>query len=706
MLNHQAFAFWTYLNPKPAPGDIIDVDFVDNQNGFILTDAGIVLKTTDGGEDWTILNNPNAQTGVFDIDFINPQWGWILCGNDPNNRDVQFIDYTRDGGNSWDTYSVGSEETPAMLNCIEYRDDIRGWAGGETVADGNLRYAIFRFVNGDSWEPMILPQGRETRLNDIFFQSNNFGWVVGDNGYSAYTMDGGREWFLSDPVTNDHLYSVHFSGPMDGWAVGGGFDRGVILRSTDAGESWSVSRELLHSSRMCGVYATDSQHAIAITEGLGLNPGQIYSTSDGENWALTFEFLESQILLCMSNIEQNIWLGGLNGSIFASGDHVNWRSLGLNWFRGDCYDIYSFGQFAFVGGDHGELYRSMNSGRTWEQLETGSDWRILNLHFDRIQTGFITGANSTELYTEDGGESWEEVDISDVDVNLITINENFGYATHGQFVAVTRDNGRNWESSEVIRGDIPASALSVPTQDIAYVASAGDTLRRTVNAGESWHPVRGLMGESFGVCFIDANTGWAIAPSRGQGIRLYKTENGGSDWESGFRFTLAPGGVLFTDEENGWIWENPGKIYHTEDGGDTWEDTYLRVNRIIRSLYSDNNDRLWICGDDGLIAVWNRFEVSAPIFSEPTPTGFVLTSLYPNPTNSALNLNISITKPGDYQITLLDLTGRQITTSHKIFPTGGTHPVSMHLTGLPAGAYWVNVSDGVNWRGRSVVLVK
>ena len=710
LLSQRAYPAWTILNPQPTAGDIIDIEFVDDSNGFLVTDGGILMKTTDGGENWTNLNNPNADTGVWDIDFINPNWGWVLCGNDPDNRGVQFIDYTRDAGDNWETYSVGSDETPATLNCLEFFDGLNGWAGGVTSLDGNLRYVIFRFIDGDTWEPIILPEGRGgTSLNEIFFLNRNFGWVVGDNGYTAYTTDGGREWLLSDPVTDDHLYGVHFSGPMDGWAVGGGFERGVILRSTDAGESWNVQRGNPIPTRLRAVHAYDTRSAIAISEGMEFNmamvPAMIFSTSDAENWSLSSS-IYGPVLQCMSNIERNVWIGGSNGYIAASANGIDWHRLSEFFGGGDFYDIWVLNRFSYVGGDQGALYRTINSGQRWDGIETGSDWRIMNLHFTSPFEGYITGANSTELFTENMGESWEEVEISGVDVNLITFTDEFGYATHGQSVAVTRDNGQNWESSEVIRGEIPASALSVPTRDIAYVASAGDTLRRSFNGGVSWEPVHGLMGESFGVSFVDANTGWAIAPTRGQGIRLFKTTDGGESWDSGYRFELAPGGVLFADENNGWIWENPGRVLHTDNGGQTWEDSNLRVNRIIRSLTAESSDRLWICGEDGLIAIWNRFELSTPVFTPQTPTGFTITPLYPNPTNSAVNMSISITRPGDYNIKLLDLTGRTLKNSQMSFSSGGTYPISVHLNGMAAGVYWVGVGDGELNLTRKVVLVR
>ena len=704
-MSQQASAAWTILNPQPVAGDIIKVDFIDNENGFILTDGGIVMKTVDGGADWIEMNNPSAITGVFDIDFITPEVGWVLCGNDPDDRNLQFIDFTSNGGIVWDTYSVGNDETPAMLNCLKFLNDMHGWVGGETIFEGNSRFVIFRFVNGDFWETTILPEGPGSRLNDIFFLNGSLGWVVGESGYSAYTMNGGQEWFISDLVTNDNLYSVHFSDTMDGWAVGGGFNRGVILRSNDGGESWSILENHPVPSRLRGVFAIDSRRAYAISEGTDRFAGQVFFTSDAENWSQTAAF-QDKLLLCMSNIEHNIWMGANNGYLATSADGVNWNELFETIYARDFYDIQFFGQIGYVSGDLGRMYKSFDSGQTWNRVETGANWRILNMHFNNPSEGFITGANSTERYTEDGGESWEEVNISDVDVNLIAFNGGYGYATHEQSIAVTHDSGQNWASSEVILGGVPASAISVPDVDIAYIASAGDTLRRTLDGGENWEAVRGLMGESFGVSFINAETGWAIAPTQGRGIRLFKTTDSGDSWTSGYRFELAPGGVLFTDEDNGWIWENPGHILCTENGGQTWEDSYLRVNRIIRSLYAESYQRLWICGDDGLIATWSRNEVSVPIFPETQPTGFTITPLYPNPTNSTVNLSISITRPGDYNIILLDLTGRTLKTSQMSFSAGGIYPVSMDLDGLAAGVYWVGFGDGGVGVGRMVVLVR
>ena len=66
-----AGATWTFLQKKNTYSKktaFRAVHFIDNQNGFITGEHGLLWKTTDGGEHWTVGNNlPDIEFQGLDV---------------------------------------------------------------------------------------------------------------------------------------------------------------------------------------------------------------------------------------------------------------------------------------------------------------------------------------------------------------------------------------------------------------------------------------------------------------------------------------------------------------------------------------------------------------------------------------------------------------------------------------------------------------
>lgn len=108
------------------------------------------------------------------------------------------------------------------------------------------------------------------------------------------------------------------------------------------------------------------------------------------------------------------------------------------------------------------------------------------------------------------------------------------------------------------------------------------TIMKTVDGGENWAEQEvGVCEELRGVCFVDANNGWAV----GANGTILHTSNGGDTWtQQTVATTDEFRGVVFTDVNNGWAtsievvhydsndepdgWR--GSIWHTSDGGQNW----------------------------------------------------------------------------------------------------------------------------------------
>ncbi len=59
---------WFLQSPSPTIQELRDVFFIDTLNGWGVGDAGVIIKTSDGGENWSLLNS-NSNSTLSSINF-------------------------------------------------------------------------------------------------------------------------------------------------------------------------------------------------------------------------------------------------------------------------------------------------------------------------------------------------------------------------------------------------------------------------------------------------------------------------------------------------------------------------------------------------------------------------------------------------------------------------------------------------------------
>ena len=217
---------------------------------------------------------------------------------------------------------------------------------------------------------------------------------------------------------------------------------------------------------------------------------------------------------------------------------------------------------------------------------------------------FIVGARGKVLLTEDGGRTFERIDIgTDGGVFGIRMADDQNGYLCGQdgLIMRTRDGGRHWEKINS-RTSLYIFSLSTPDRLNAYFVGDRSLVLSTSDGGESFvkRQLQKLFPEElrdyalpyeepvlYGVDFVDAKNGW-IAGELG---RLWMTANGGQSWTeqqgsllSQWKRPLGPSddprladfllptlfSVSFRDRNNGAACGLEGWVIQTSDGGKTW----------------------------------------------------------------------------------------------------------------------------------------
>jgi photosystem II stability/assembly factor-like uncharacterized protein len=389
-------------------------------------------------------------------------------------------------------------------------------------------------------------------------------------------------------------------------AVGGG---GVVLRSTDEGNSWTVSRPFGSSIGLNALAFVDERVGTVVGGG-----GMIARTLDG---GLTWATQESGTTVDLAGV--SFVNADVGNAVGAGGTILRTTDGGARWVNQDSGTsvrlksvwLVDEEEGTAVGRDDshrmGVVLRTTDGGQSWTS-QTYFSFIPSRVAFVDRDHGMIVGGNDyygngQVLLTEDGGVSWhfaatgiyrrplsdftyiggqsaiavgpdEGVRTDDLGATWRSINFAYGYSvsfadenvgtTVGRHGSIARsvDSGEQWmfQSSfaSTLRG------VSMVDANTAVAVGTGAILR-TDDGGENWRPQRfpSAWEAGYAVHFTDANTGTNV------GLDVLRTIDGGETWTlqqpDGLRFKS----VYFVDDRRGWILSST-RILRTDDGGDRW----------------------------------------------------------------------------------------------------------------------------------------
>ncbi len=252
------------IQQLPANSGITSSVFMkNNQEGYVVTFLGNILKTDNGGTIWTTLHEPGG--GLNSVHF-------------PPNSDTGYACGTN--GTVWmfDNISITDISPPdntSNLRSICFpTDNNDGKVCGQTT--------IARRKN-NTWSNL---QFYDSSLdyNSIFFIDDTTGWAIGTFGAIVLTVDG-VSWVRQTSNTNHTLNDVFFINSLEGWAAGSE----VLLHTVDGGENWTREIESLTVGKeLRAIYFTSPTKGYVVGNGVVLKYGEILGVVD-EIESLKFE---------------------------------------------------------------------------------------------------------------------------------------------------------------------------------------------------------------------------------------------------------------------------------------------------------------------------------------------------------------------------------------------------------------------------------
>lgn len=297
------------------------------------------------------------------------------------------------------------------------------------------------------WEPVNYKE--DLILTDVYFVTDEVGWVTGEHGTILHTKDGGNTWtpqLGGDPHSAEAtINDLRFVNPTHGWANQG---TNKLLRTTD-GENWEQAGKLggnygywsdfFFSSENAGVQIRQEPHDIAQTR------------DSGKTW--------KQVMPgCVAKME----VEGLTREVGCSLKSLHFPTANVGYAIGT-------GALALF------VLKTEDGGATWNVSVTRdlapdqSTYFRQEVFFTSENTGFVAMNDGKILTTADGGHTWRGL-VGTSRGKIKFADPEVGWSFEGSKLTYTTNAGKTW-SSRTFRFPVDPKSFSFPSRQRAYVVS-------------------------------------------------------------------------------------------------------------------------------------------------------------------------------------------------------------------------------------------
>ncbi len=539
--------------------------------------------------------------------------------------------------NGWETQSPRPQGN--FLSAVAAIDSLTFVAAG---GDGT----ILRTINGGmNWSVLKEAGGTTNNLSDISFRTHDDGWAVGSSGTIIHSTDGGLSWRQQSSGTSFHLTGVWAVNSHICFAVGSLVDYGgMVLRTTDAGETWSQFGTP-DGEYLFDIAFADAGHGTAIGKF-----GTMYQTSDGgDSWIETNSHYKNELTgICFTSTKTG-YMVGWGGAVFQTTDG------GRTWPLIGVASTYYLMSIQFVTPNHGiiaankvgindnptgVLFRTTDAGRSWLAIEPptgdiqgvalsdeqhavavgdgglilqssdgGSRWQIQStalriswlsdVYLWSGQTGIAVGAGGRIAMTTDGWMTWHEYSMGASACYSVSFEDRVGLITgyHGELWR-SFDGGESWS---IIPVGTTSSLFGVKffSPTTAVVTGDSGTILRSTDAGLNW---TGVSAPARKLLYRMARSDSLTAIAVGDSGTILRTSDAGITWiliPSGTIANLRDVAILSHDTAIAVGWA--GTILRSLDGGLHWDSVPSPTSSILRSVAHADGPRWVIAGFNGTI---------------------------------------------------------------------------------------------------------
>ena len=667
---------WLQMNNGPYADQVTSLIVNITGSLYASTTFG-VYRTTDGGTIWKHVNTTrlidHLAADASGRIFAAARWpSALFCSSDD--------------GQSWERINHPIPYySPTALTTTLNGDVYIGFRDG----------MVFRSSDhGGSWTTVSI--GNVGNIHTLATNSRNHVFAGCTLGIYRST-NAGLEWEPAHsglPVQTDYVVTIAIERRAD--FLYAGFDSGKVFTSSDNGESWNTAQPGLPPVRLFSLAAADST-----TVYVASSNGIYRSTSNGNHWqehnsGLSNTFTPTIVFAEAGRIYTGVPLHG----VFTSRETEPWHHPETGVSNTIVQTIEAHGRTAVFAGSFGGLYRSTNSGESWEDVSPIRDSTIVTAVKSLTGARIIAGTDDGKLYlSTDSGSSWTvegnglprsmfrtfAVGPSDM---LYAALESYGIFRSSDF-------GHTWERLGT-SGLYPWVMAIVIDETGNIFAGTWQGIYRSTDNGTTWVKKDSSITYPSLYSLASDQSGTLVAGTTSSGI--YRSTDNGENWvpagsggRSVYRLAYANGLFVAATMDSG--------FFFSATKGTTWQ----RISAGLdagepRALAIDSVGYLWI-GLSAFAGVY-RTQQPFPMFFENgfgrLPRVYALSQNHPNPFNPTTMIEFDLPRRSDVSIVVFDVLGRQVERLVNDVRDAGRHSISFDASKVSSGVYFYRlIADGL-----------
>lgn len=340
--------------------DLYNVKFIGDGNKLIAIGKGGALYSDDNGDTWYSRYSESALL-INALAIGNKGKIVVAVGRDGT---ILFSD---DGGKNWRLRQVPGN--------IDLGNVTVAKNSGNVIAVGPQRFIYYFEEKNSSQEWKQVFTGYKGQPSSVTYIGNSAekAIVVGTDGLIIYTMDGGKTWKLGDHNIASDMPPLTEVANSEEEVVAVGYN-GTIIFSTDSGKTWKKNRKKNYEDDKYEEKWDDIEwnnlNSVAVANDTAIAVGDwgtILYSSEGVTGE--WELAELPKRLSMSNFH----------AVSVSRDGMN----------------------AVAVGEKGIIAVSINGGKEWDSLDSGTNEDLYEVIFNEEGDMIVfSGSGSTILFSD------------------------------------------------------------------------------------------------------------------------------------------------------------------------------------------------------------------------------------------------------------------------------------------------------------------
>ncbi|MEO8150482.1 MAG: YCF48-related protein [Bacteroidia bacterium] len=306
----------------------------------------------------------------------------------------------------------------------------------------SLLISTFSFAQTPGWNylPNAPTAFGAARFDDIYFVNPDVGWAVNGDGQIFKTADGGTNWTLQ-LSTSDYFRSVEFLNADTGFA---GTLSQEFYQTTDGGTTW-INIDSVFTQSVNGICGMSHVGNNIYAVGIWYQPAQFLKSTDaGQTWSVINMSTHARALVdaWFINTDTGFVSGqeavtGMGVILKTTDGGITWTKVyATNYYNDYCWKLFftatgiGYASVESTVSGVSQILKSTDGGDTW-QLKMVTPIQNIDMEgvgFINDSVGWCGGWSNGMWETTDGGDNWTFLNFGSNLNRVFKVNDTLVYA--------------------------------------------------------------------------------------------------------------------------------------------------------------------------------------------------------------------------------------------------------------------------------------